>query len=302
VSNAVRALLVGLACVALGCAHGWRRGERELQPGALELGGRSRTYLWWGPAHPGAPLVLALHGRFGDGRSMARLTGLTAVAKREGFTVVYPDGVERSWNDGRAHGPAAAQAVDDVAFLSALIDAFVARGSDPRRVYVTGMSNGAFMSVTLLCRAADKLAGAVAVTGALSANDARRCTPSRPVPLAFILGTEDPLVPFTGGPVASTRGETLSAEASARHFAAQYGCASEPQVEALPDVAANDGTRTERRWWPGCRAPARVELYAVQGGGHTWPLGRSALPARRVGPTSQDFSASEVAWRFFSGR
>jgi poly(3-hydroxybutyrate) depolymerase len=37
-----------------------------------------------------------------------------------------------------------------VAFLSALIDDFVAKGADPRRVFVTGMSNGAFMAVTLV--------------------------------------------------------------------------------------------------------------------------------------------------------
>jgi polyhydroxybutyrate depolymerase len=186
-----------------------------------------------------------------------------------------------------------------VAFLSALIDDFVAKGADPRRVFVTGMSNGAFMAVTLVCRLADKLAGAVAVTGGLPVKLSTDCTPSRPVPIAFVMGTKDPLVPFAGGQVAPKNGETLSADASARFFAAKYRCATEPVAEALPDASPDDGTHTERRRWSGCQGGAHVELYAVENGGHTWTGGWPYPGERWLGRTAQDFSATELAWRFF---
>lgn len=296
----MRALVVALVLASTGCAHARPKLDPDLKSGSLESGGRKRTYVWWGPAKPGAPLVLALHGHGGDGKGMDRLSGFTAVAKREGFTVVFPDGVDDSWHDGRDYGPAAEQGVDDVAFLSALIDDFVAKGADPRRVFVTGMSNGAFMTVTLACRIADKLAGAVAVTGDLSVKLSKDCTPSRPVPIAFVMGTKDPLVPFAGGQVARKNGETLSADASARFFAAKYGCEAEPVVDALPDTSPDDGTHTERRRWSGCRGGAHVELYAVENGGHTWPGGWQYLGELWIGKTAKDFSASELAWRFFT--
>jgi polyhydroxybutyrate depolymerase len=296
----MRALLVILAAVLSGCAHARPKVDPTLKEGSLESGGRTRTYAWWGPGKHGAPLVLALHGRGGDGKGMERLSGFTAIARREGFTVVFPDGVGDSWHDGRDEGPAAEQGVDDVAFLTALIDDFVARGSDPRRVFVTGMSNGAFMTVTLVCRAADKLAGAVAVAGDLSTKLSKDCAPSRPVPLALIMGTKDPLVPFAGGQVARRNGEILSADASARFFATRFGCEAEPVVEWLPDTAPDDGTRTSRLRWSGCQGGVHVELYAVENGGHTWPSGWQYLPESWIGKTAKDFSASEEAWRFFS--
>jgi polyhydroxybutyrate depolymerase len=243
---------------------------------------------------------LALHGRLGDGRGQAQLSGFAAVAKREGFTVVFPDGVDASWHDARELGPAAEQKVDDVAFLTALIDDFVSKGSDPRRVFVAGMSNGGFMALTLACRVAGKLAGVVSVTGGVSVALSKDCAPTRPLPVAFIMGTRDPLVPFDGGTVARKNGEVLSAEAGARFFAKRFGCEGEPVVESLPDTAPDDGTRTERRRWSGCEAGVHVDLYAVENGGHTWPGGWQYLGEWLVGKTAKDFSASEVAWRFFS--
>lgn len=293
-----RALLSLL--VLSGCAHARPKVDADLQPGSLESGGRTRTYVWWGPGKPGTPLVVALHGRGGHGRAQEQLTGLTALAKREGFTVVFPDGVDESWHDARDYGPAAEQGVDDVAFLSALIDDFVARGADARRVFMLGMSNGGFMTLTFACRAAEKLAGAVSVTGGVSVPLAKDCAPARPVPVAFVMGTKDPLVPFAGGKVARKNGQVLSADAGARLFAKAYGCEAEPTVEALPDVDPADGTRVERRRWSGCQAGAHVELFVVENGGHTWPGGWQYLGEFWIGKTSKDFSASLAAWRFFA--
>ncbi|NMD03070.1 MAG: phospholipase, partial [Bacteroidales bacterium] len=42
-----------------------------------------------------------------------------------------------------------------------------------------------------------------------------------------------------------------------------------------------------------------VILYAVEGGGHTWPGGFQYLPAWIIGKTSRDIDANEVIWAFF---
>ncbi len=72
------------------------------------------------------PLVLLLHGGGGTGEGMEKLTlgGFNRLADREGFVVVYPDGIEKHWNDGRGLEAYRAhrENIDDVGFVSALID------------------------------------------------------------------------------------------------------------------------------------------------------------------------------------
>src|SRR3970040_1470534 len=122
----------------------------------MRFGGLERTYLLHVPGGfpQGRPagLVFVLHGGGGTGRNMERMTRFSELADREGFIAVYPDAVERNWNDGRDAPNIRAQQenVDDVGFIGALI-ALLTRefGIDPRRVHSTGISNGAFMSQRL---------------------------------------------------------------------------------------------------------------------------------------------------------
>lgn len=291
----MKRLLLGFLLVTA-CVHVRARVEPALARGTLEVDDYERSYLAW-EAGAGAPLVLSLHGRFGDGAGQARRTGLLAVAQREGFTVVFPDGLERSWNDARALGPAAEQGVDDLEYLSALIDAFVARGADPRRVYLVGMSNGGFMALTAACRLSTKVAAVASVTGAVSRPLEADCAMERPVPSVLFFGTADRIVPFDGGVVAPNRGQVLGAVASAGFLAAKNGCGAAPAVEPLPDVDPTDSTRVARWTWGGCAAP--VELYVVEGGGHTWPTGRGYAGPPPSGKVTRDVDASEAAWAFF---
>lgn len=293
----MRRLLLPLLLLgsAWACVHA-RRALPGLEPGRLVVDGRERTWLA-STLQPGAPLVISLHGRFGDAAAQARRTGMLELARREGFTVVFPDGVRRSWNDARAIGPAAEQGVDDLGFLSALIDHFAARGADPRRVYLLGMSNGGFMALTAACRLSEKVAAVGSVTGTVSRALEADCAMARPVPTVLFLGTEDPLVPFDGGVVARDRGEVLGGVASAGFLAAKNGCAGPPASELLPDLDPADGTRVERWRWEGCPAP--VELHVVQGGGHTWPTGQGYDGPPPTGRVTRDVDASEAAWAFF---
>jgi polyhydroxybutyrate depolymerase len=137
--------------------------------GKMTVDGRERTYLVHAPspyskATP-APLVVALHGRLGTGRGQEWLAHLDKVSDEHGFVVVYPDGLNRSWADGRGTSPSDQANVNDTKFISQLIDKLAAEYSiDAGRVYVAGMSNGGFMSGRLACELSEKIA-ALAIVG-----------------------------------------------------------------------------------------------------------------------------------------
>lgn len=251
------------------------------------------------------PLLIVLHGGGGTGQGMTKLTDFNAIADRENFIIVYPDGFENHWNDGRGVSQYSAQKqnVDDVGFISALIDRLSQElNIDAKRVYVTGISNGGMMSHRLGCELSQKIAAIAPVASNISVNMASIWAPSRPVPVLIINGTEDPLVPWAGGDIHFGRaklGQVLSVADTVKFWVANNKCTSLPLVTELPDKDPSDGTRVQRETYGGCTDGAEVVLYEVEGGGHTWPGGLQYLPASIIGRTSRDFDASEVIWQFF---
>lgn len=301
------ALLASLSCAA--GRGGYPAGDDVLRKGEITWGGRTWTYRYHVPTRdPGGllPMVLAIHGRLGDGVRMEKLAGFVPVADREGFLVVYPEGVDRSWNDDRGGTPAAKAGVDDVGYVSALIDLFVAKHrADPARVYAVGISNGGFFAQRLACRIADKIAAVAVVVATVPAALPDRCTASRPVPIAFYLGTDDGFVPYGGGTVrGDAGGSTLSADASVRFWATRNGCGqnAERSTAAAGDGGRDGAMAVDRTVYRGCRDGAEVVLYTVKGGGHTWPGGWQYAAQFLVGKTATDFSATQSCWDFFRSK
>jgi polyhydroxybutyrate depolymerase len=287
--------------------------EGRLVEGSLRVGELDRHFLAYVPSQLASPppLVLVLHASQGDGAQMriGSIYGFDILADREGFVVAYPDGFERHWNDCRRGGPYSAntQDVDDPAFLAALVDHLVERfGIDRGRVYATGLSNGGQMSLRLALERPDLVAAVAPVAASLPTDDNLDCAKSgRPVAVLFVNGTDDPMNPYAGGPVAlygvwGNRGSVLSAEASAEAFAGWAGHAGPPEVTTLPDTDPGDGSTIEVRAWRGPEGPD-VVLYRVEGGGHTFPNRTHPYP-RFIGRTNADIDGAEEIWRFFSQR
>ena len=291
-----------------------------LQPNAGRISGESlsgfimhnglkRTYWLHVPPQShgknSVPLVFALHGGGGSGKKMAGFTGLSRLADREGFMVVYPDGVEKHWNDGRglARYRSQRENIDDVGFISGLIDTLAKEYPvDLGRVYVTGASNGAMMSYLLACELTDKITAIAPVIGALGENIAQSCSPTRPIPVLMIGGRADPLVPWQGGDVHFFRkkfGKVISFPQTLAFWVAHNGCLEMPQISWLPDVDPHDGTRIKKTSYRQCRQGVEVVLYEIQDGGHTWPSGYQYLPEYIIGKTSRDIDGAEVIWDFF---
>src|SRR5262245_55433685 len=134
----------------------------------IAIGKVTRRYTVRLPDTKPAPIVIVLHGNTQTGADMIRRTAWPAVARREGFGVVFPDGLNHAWADLRPvnlrAGRVPPYGTDDVAFIARLVEKLVADGSaDPKRIYVTGISNGGAMTMTLVCKRADLFAAAATV-------------------------------------------------------------------------------------------------------------------------------------------
>lgn len=274
-----------------------------LTPGDHEhtvtVDGRERSYVVHVPAGlqaaRRAPVVIVLHGGGGNARNAVEQTGMNQQADRGGFLAVYPDGTGRrgrallTWNAGHCCGHALDHRVDDVAFIATLIDRLERDyAGDPRRIYVTGMSNGAMLSYRIACELADRIAAIAPVAGSMGID----CRPSAPVSVVAFHGTADQHVPYRGGtpqiqadphprqdpPVA----DTMSFWADHNH------CASPVTQDVSTDTTRQVHT---------CPDGVEVTLYTIDGGQHAWPGGQTGR-AGADRPTTT-VSATHLIWEFF---
>ncbi|MCK1285273.1 prolyl oligopeptidase family serine peptidase [Bradyrhizobium sp. 44] len=277
----------------------------------IDIDGVKRSYTVQLPTKRLVPLVVVLHGKTQRGADMMTRTAWPQVAKREGFAVVFPDGLNHAWADARTkagpalRGPPAG--TDDVAFIAKLVEKLVASGTaDPRRVYVTGISNGGAMAMTLVCARADLFAAGASVSMNLTDEAAVTCHPSRPLPMLLMNGTADPLVPYEGG-----RGSSYyaadgfwSTDETLAFWRKLNGCETDnADATDLPDRAPADQS-TVTRISSRCPGGHDVVLYRINQGGHRMP-GFSPdarfpkVAASLLGSQNGDIDAAETIWTFF---
>ena len=276
---------------------------------SLQLGGLTRTFIVHLP--PGfdgkskMPVVFMLHGAGGSGAGADVETGWCAKADREGFIVVLPDGTlprhampprfllnPRIWNDGSGRGAAGKESVDDVGFISAIVDLMESRyAADPDRIYCTGFSNGASMTFSVGVNLSNRVAAIAPVSGHLWL---RQKQLAYPVPLLFIIGTEDPLNPLAGGEVNLPWGTQHHPPVAdtLKEWERMLGCG--PQVET-----ALDRNGVKELVYDRCAKGGEVLYYRIDGLGHLWPGGKSRLPEKWVGKPSDKLNATDVIWEFF---
>jgi polyhydroxybutyrate depolymerase len=277
------------------------------------------------------PVVMVLHAG-GDSAQGARMMTcpngnlddpgcLDRVADCNGFITVYPDGtpdpvtgILRTFDAGGGaagyacvSGIACAARVDDVRYVTDLLDTLEQEFTvDPARIYLTGLSNGAAMSQRLACELSDRIAAIAPVAGGNQFAALDDCSPTRPVPVLEIHGSADHCWPYAGGwqycvglvPL-SDLGRFVPIAGTVASWGARNGCQPTPIAQDLPDVDPTDGTTVTRISYQGCSNGGDVVLLRVNGGGHTWPEGWSALSTGTVGRISREFSANAVMWEFF---
>jgi polyhydroxybutyrate depolymerase len=229
------------------------------------------------------PLVVLLHGYTASGAIQETYYRLQPLAESRGFLYVHPDGTidrfgNHFWNATDACCDLGGKGVDDVTYLTAIIDQVSAKYSvDPKRVYLIGHSNGGFMSYRMACDRSDRIAAIVSLAGATFA-DTSRCAPGSPVSVLQIHGTADGTIQYTGG---SILGHAYpSAETSVATWAAYDGCTSTltPTSTKLDLVSTLAGKESSVATYDGCRSGASVQLWTVQGGAHVPVVSTTLMP------------------------
>jgi polyhydroxybutyrate depolymerase len=277
----------------------------DLEHGTLEVAGVRRGYwLARGPAGTGTLLVV-LHGSGISGKNMATtFTGLATRGPAAGVTTVFPDGWGEVWHIARP--PPGEPALDDVAFLAALVEQLGGTA-----VFLAGLSNGGGFAEHVARYGLLPLAGLFLVVPTIRefSRDGQP-VPRQRTAVTIMAGTGDRSVPYDGGPLrtggvtgwimrrrGARHGDLPSErrvapmETVARDWAAGNGISGEPTVAELPP-AAGDPPVTRLAWSaPGCPP---VVLYRIEGGGHGWPGGPQYVPARIIGPIPRHLDATGI--------
>lgn len=271
------------------------------------------------------PLMFSLHGSGSNATFNRMETNWIEYAEEERFIVVFPESVyihkdgtlssegkgiletKQSdynylrWN-AASTDPVAGYRVNDVKYISDLIDIFVNEGYvDSERVYSSGMSHGAFLSLRLALEIPDKIAGVGIVSALLCTEYSNKKLPQGPK-VVFINGTQDIVVPPITGMIYDFDNDGIfeytwafSQEESAAWFLHQYGMADvSPVKEDLPDTDPDDGTSISRFEYKDDNGEAKIVRYIIEGGGHTWPGGN--INYGYLGRSSKDVQGAELIW------
>jgi polyhydroxybutyrate depolymerase len=252
---------------------------------SMTFGGLERTYRVHIPAGltAPAPLVVMLHGAFGDGQQAENSYGWDQLADSSKFVVAYPDGIGHTWNAHGCCGKAEQENIDDVGFITTMVgEISTAMQIDKSRVYVTGISNGGIMSYALACNS-----NIFAAIGPDAATQLDPCTDPHPTSVIHIHGTDDRLVPYAGGQGASTVNGPPVADVNA--FWRRVDQCGPPDVTVKGPVTTSTAACADRR---------SVVLVTIEGGRHQWPGGTTFL--ERFGTATHALNATQTIWQFFA--
>lgn len=320
------ALTAPLLVAACSLDYAERCPQARVEPGSLHQcevpGWLDRAFTLevpasWDRSSP-LPLIVMFHGGGGNRGGADRTTCprgaldspgcLAAMALARGYAVVAPDGTGgrplrdvRTWNAGGGRelqcvsGVACKAGIDDLAYfddLLAQVEGSIA--VDPRRIYATGISNGAAMSHRLACQRPERLAAIAPVAGANEwADDGGAC--EQGVPVRQFHGTDDPCWPYDGGAQACLQDDgrpKTSVPTSLEGWRLRNGCSASVTEHVAPRRDPSDPTELVIRTWTGCAAA--TELYTFVGGGHTWPSGWPYFDEERVGAVSRQADNSDL--------
>jgi len=300
------AVLGGIVCRA--AASPPSPGDHEY---LVSVAGVERRYIVHLPPNRAArpAVVLNFHGGGSNPRQHRDYVHMDPQADRAGFIVVYPYGSgffrERllTWNAGSCCGWAMRENVDDVGFVRALLADLARRVDyDPRRVYATGLSNGAMMSYRLAVELPQAIAAIAPVGGGMVIGTS---VPSTAKPVLHIHSTDDPRALYEGGlgppfPLTNARVLHPSVEAGLALWARANGCTGPMQATTRREwTDAHDRLHTATLLqYTGCRV--ETALWRLSGAGHVWPGGTLDYLPRILGPGTRVIDANVVIWRFFA--
>ena len=256
-----------------------------------------------------APLLFVFHGGSQSAKDMQMISRFDALSAENGFIAVYPEALDERWNDGadvanqRLHPP------DDATFIARLVAKLSALYSiDQRKIYAAGYSDGGTMVFKLACSLPGLFAGISTVAASFPRELASSCEPPEALSVLMINGTHDGMVPWLGTDPRIRTPESalfIPVEDTAKFWAHLAGCKEPPAKRRVPDLDVKNIAYTDEYRFESCRPGIDVVLYALVGGGHSWPVPNldplAAIVVGRLAKTKlNDLDASKLIWRFLS--
>lgn len=270
----------------------------------LTLQSQQRCYYTITPKEPPTHLLMVLHPAFTPVSMTENVSHLAKMAVPKGYVVVYPEGIDRQWNDGRLANKSKSyrMGIDDVTFLNRILTQLQGQYAiPPQKTALAGMSNGGMMSLRMACES-DLLSMTATVGANLPLGMPARCN-TKPKAMLMVFGSKDDIVTFAGGTLNHSKqedwGRVESAATTMDFFAGRNGCARDyyATTQANPDI---DETVVHTREYACEGAPLRA--LVIEGMGHTWPGERSRLFSflSDRGPISQQIDAGKESLGFFA--
>lgn len=232
------------------------------------------------------PLVVLLHGMTGTGPGFDAGLRFTRLAHAEGFLGITPSGLRNAddvqyWN---VHPVVCTEepCPDDSAYILGLIEEMKTRYRvEADRVYLLGVSNGAYLAYRIACDGADVITAVASLAGSTPV-DETTCNPARPVSVLAVHGDADTNVTYVAS--ANSAGAVESVE----EWATRAGCDVTMPTMGEPfdmDTRIEGDETTVRRYTTGCMPGLDAELWTVVGGDHFM-----------FGGAADDFSSRVVTW------
>jgi len=279
--------------------------------------GKMRKYHIYVPDNSiNKPVVILLHGNRGSANQVigrARVKSPQKVwldlAKENQFIVIVPNGNRspegyRGWNDCRTDAVGNPSS-NDVLFIERLLQKVKLKYKhDTKKVYVAGVSNGGIMANRLAMEIPNKITAIASVVSSMPVNSS--CVESTvPISALFMNGTEDPLLPYNGGHIASERGEVKSTDQCIDYWVARNKTSTTAIETSMHDAYKPDASKAVKYLYKNGSNNTEVVLYKIINGGHTEPSLTehfAKLFKRIVGNQNKDFEMAPEIWNFFKDK
>ena len=225
------------------------------------------------------PLVITLHGRGGRSEDALYGYGLDKTARKHGFILVSPEGQEHHWRD--LDGDKLQER--DLAFFGKLLDSVPSLSGDPKRVYVTGFSNGGGMTHVLGAHYSDRIAAIASGGASIGALDDDMVyhtipDPKKPIPVLMFHGMMDDIAGY------NMQTFTVGVQDAALWWARR----DHTNLTPHHSETGNHEVLVDRYDGPN---GLQVELLSYKRMEHSWPSSEDRI-------TGMDFD--EVWWQFLS--
>jgi poly(3-hydroxybutyrate) depolymerase len=226
--------------------------------------GTTHSCVWYVPTGiNNPPVVFFIHGAKGWGTEFEGTTKGDAVADKGKFIAVYPSAykIDSSgvWND--------MSGITNFPFFLAVIDTLNKRYTiDRSRIYMTGFSQGGFISFVAGCNYSDIFAAIAPVSG----HSGTSCTIKRPVPVYLTFGANEDKTAFVN---------------DLKVWLKLDSCPSTPVI-THPYPSSNPQSKVTRVAYGPCAQGTYVIMDSISGQNHQWP-------------SVSNLNQAEDIWSFF---